>query len=202
MEPQSPYWFRRFERTDRPIIRYRELWGSDKRLELVASKDGDGKTGYVEIQPKLELGLVFTPAHITRDYASWPALSQIFASWHPGVLTGRDEFLIDIDKSMLEKRVEVYFDNSVTDAALKIRFPSIMQRTNRYDPTGTRAILLSRGTGPAEILRYCYRPMDMRWIYWDPDTKLLDEKRAKLRACLTNEKSYPRSKTKIVKVEV
>lgn len=26
--------------------------------------------------------------------------------------------------------------------------------------------------------RYCYRPFDVRWLYWEPDTKLLDEKRA------------------------
>ena len=26
--------------------------------------------------------------------------------------------------------------------------------------------------------RYAYRPFDTRWLYWDGDTKLLDEKRA------------------------
>ena len=23
----------------------------------------------------------------------------------------------------------------------------------------------------------CYRPFDLRWLYWEPETKLLDEKR-------------------------
>jgi len=27
------------------------------------------------------------------------------------------------------------------------------------------------------IVRYCYRPFDVRWLYWEPETKLLDEKR-------------------------
>jgi hypothetical protein len=39
--------------------------------------------------------------------------------------------------------------------------------------------LLARGS-PAHIVRYTYRPFDLRWVYWDPDTKLLDEKRADL----------------------
>jgi hypothetical protein len=26
-------------------------------------------------------------------------------------------------------------------------------------------------------VRYCYRPFDVRWLYWEPETKLLDEKR-------------------------
>ena len=25
---------------------------------------------------------------------------------------------------------------------------------------------------------FCYRPLDARWVYWEPETKLLDEKRA------------------------
>lgn len=28
------------------------------------------------------------------------------------------------------------------------------------------------------MLRYVYRPFDVRWLYWEPETKLLDEKRA------------------------
>jgi len=27
-------------------------------------------------------------------------------------------------------------------------------------------------------MRYTYRPFDVRWVYWEPETKLLDEKRA------------------------
>jgi hypothetical protein len=30
------------------------------------------------------------------------------------------------------------------------------------------------------IVRYCYRPFDVRWVYWEPETKLLDEKRQDL----------------------
>ncbi|WP_312915567.1 type ISP restriction/modification enzyme [Candidatus Competibacter phosphatis] len=28
------------------------------------------------------------------------------------------------------------------------------------------------------IVRYAYRPFDIRWLYWEPETKLLDEKRS------------------------
>jgi Type ISP C-terminal specificity domain len=27
-------------------------------------------------------------------------------------------------------------------------------------------------------VRYTYRPFDVRWLYWEPETKLLDEKRS------------------------
>ena len=42
-----------------------------------------------------------------------------------------------------------------------------------------RDALLARG-GPDEggFVRFAYRPFDNRWLYWEADTKLLDEKRA------------------------
>ena len=45
-----------------------------------------------------------------------------------------------------------------------------------------RDALLARG-GPDEggFVRFAYRPFDTRWLYWEKDTKLLDEKRAEYR---------------------
>lgn len=31
---------------------------------------------------------------------------------------------------------------------------------------------------PERLVRFCYRPFDSRWVYWEPETKLLDERRA------------------------
>ena len=44
---------------------------------------------------------------------------------------------------------------------------------------GVREALLARG-GPMEtgFVRHAYRPFDTRWLYWEAETKLLDEKRA------------------------
>ena len=54
-----------------------------------------------------------------------------------------------------------------------------MKSTARFNAHAVREALLKRG-GPSEdgFVRYAYRPFDNRWLYWDADTKLLDEKRA------------------------
>ena len=53
-----------------------------------------------------------------------------------------------------------------------------MQPRARYDPVAVRDALLSRGSPHAEgFVRYAYRPFDTRWLYWEPETKLLNEKR-------------------------
>ena len=42
--------------------------------------------------------------------------------------------------------------------------------------------LRGRGLLLQNVLRYAYRPFDLRWLYWEAETKLLDEKRADYRA--------------------
>ena len=57
-----------------------------------------------------------------------------------------------------------------------------MKTTARFDARAVRGALLKRG-GPDEagFIRFAYRPFDNRWLYWEKDTKLLDEKRADYR---------------------
>ena len=59
------------------------------------------------------------------------------------------------------------------------RYPSVMKTTARFDARAVREALLARG-GPDEFgfVRFSYRPFDNRWLYWEAETKLLDEKRA------------------------
>jgi hypothetical protein len=48
---------------------------------------------------------------------------------------------------------------------------------NRFDPVPTRNQLRKRGIAETHIVPYAYRPFDYRWLYWEPETKLLNEKR-------------------------
>ena len=52
-----------------------------------------------------------------------------------------------------------------------------MAKANRYEPIPTREYLRKRGFLPDSVMRYVYRPLDLRWLYWEPETKLLNEKR-------------------------
>ena len=53
-----------------------------------------------------------------------------------------------------------------------------MAAQQRFDPRAVRTELLKRGTSAGRIIPFAYRPFDVRWLYWEPTTKLLDEKRA------------------------
>ncbi len=58
--------------------------------------------------------------------------------------------------------------------------PSLMTPSARFDPVATRRLLHQRGIASGFFVRYGYRPFDDRFVFWHPETKLLDEKREDL----------------------
>jgi hypothetical protein len=122
--------------------------------------------------------LLFAGADVSAGYFTWPKLPELLPVSFPGVKTSRDEFLVAIDREALAARVDAYFDEATEDGAIKARYPCVMAASGRFDPLLTRRELLARGIKSENIILYAYRPFDLRWAYWDPDTKLLDEKRA------------------------
>jgi len=71
-----------------------------------------------------------------------------------------------------------YFDPTISDAKMCRIAPRAMESTARFNAETARSQLCKRGFLPQNIVRYHYRPFDVRWLYWEPETKLLDEKRA------------------------
>ena len=60
-----------------------------------------------------------------------------------------------------------------------------MNTVRHFDARSTRDILLRRG-GPtkAGFIKFAYRPFDTRWLYWEADTKLLNDKRSDFKSHL------------------
>jgi hypothetical protein len=163
--------------SSRSEIRFRHLWGKAKRAELLASLNKAPKDIYERITPLLEVGLPFMPTKMESVYFEWPLLTELFPVSFPGIKTSRDEFLVDVDKDALVKRLEQYFDPEVSHEEMKQIDPDVMEDSARFKARVVRAELCKRGFLKKNIVRYCYRPFDVRWLYWEPETKLLDEKR-------------------------
>lgn len=168
---------RRGETSGVPYIRFRNLWGVGKRAQLAAEAEETAAATYQDVTPALELGYPFAPATISADYLSWPKLPDLFPTSFPGVQTSRDDDLVDIDRPQLEARIKHYFDPAIPNAEIAREMPSLMKKTGRFDPVQVRTTLLNRGLLSENIVMFAYRPFDVRWLYWEPETKLLDEKR-------------------------
>lgn len=119
----------------------------------------------------------FIPAGIAGDYLTWPLLIELFPASFPGVKTSRDDVVVDIDHERLVQRMQQYFDAGVGHEEMRRIAPGAMESTARFEAEAVRDRLRRRGFLPESVVRYCYRPFDIRWLYWEPEAKLLDEKR-------------------------
>lgn len=159
------------------VIGFRNIWGAGKREALAATAEADPATLYESVAPTLPMRLQFMPFDVDPAYFEWPLLPSLLPVGFPGVKTSRDEFLVDVDRDALERRIERYLDPKTTDAEFAKSFPALVNTTERYNAAATRKALIERKYQLGQIVRYAYRPFDVRWAYWDPDTKLIDEKR-------------------------
>ena len=160
-------------------VGFRHLWGQSKHDELVATSESQPKDLYAGVAPLLSLGLPFADLAVSDGWQDWPALPDLFPASFPGVKTSRDGFLVDVDLDRLKQRVSDYFDVDLSHEEITRRYPSVMKATARFDARVVRDALLKRG-GPVEsgFVRHSYRPFDNRWLYWEAETKLVDERRA------------------------
>ncbi|MCC6625811.1 MAG: N-6 DNA methylase [Chloroflexi bacterium] len=159
-------------------VAFRHLWGTRKREELAATADQPDDRHYTIVTPPLALGLPFQPASVAGGYLDWPLLPDLLPTSFPGVKTSRDDMLVNIDRDRLAERMRDYLDPALSHEAARRLLPGLMTDSKRFPAEATRTTLLKRGFRAEQIVRYCYRPFDLRWLYWEPETKLLDEKRA------------------------
>ena len=153
--------------------------GARRQALLDSLEAPDIDTGYSPLECNIALGLPFKPMAVSDGWQEWPALPNLFPTSFPGVKTSRDGFLVDVDLDRLKQRIADYFNADLTHEEITRRYPGVMKSTARFNARAVRNALLKRGD-PADdgFVRYAYRPFDNRWLYWDADTKLLDEKRA------------------------
>ncbi|MDD5139179.1 MAG: N-6 DNA methylase [Verrucomicrobiales bacterium] len=159
------------------MIHFRHLWGKDKRGELLATLNAPSKKIYTRLKPPLEVGLPFLPMKTESGYYKWPLLTGLFPVSFPGVKTSRDEFLVDVEKDVLVERLEKYFDPEISHEEMRRIAPSVMEKSPQFKAERVRDELCKRGILKKNIIRFCYRPFDVRWLYWEPETNLLDRGR-------------------------
>ena len=172
-------------------VGFRHLWGQSKHVELVATSESQPKDLYTGVAPSLSLGLPFADLAVSGGWQDWPSLPDLFPMSFPGVKTSRDGFLVDVDLDRLKQRVADYFNAALSHEDIAHRHPGAMKSTARFNARAVRDALLKRGDPTKDgFVRYAYRPFDNRWLYWDADTKLLDEKRADYKSHVSEGNSW------------
>ena len=159
-------------------VGFRHLWGTAKPTELIETAEAEPGALYDSIEPNLPLGLPFFPTKVSEDWFDWPALLDLFPKFFPGVKSGRDSFVVDIDLDRLKARIADYFDESKSHDEINSSYKTAMRNPREYDARTVRDTLLRHG-GPIEshFIAYAFRPFDNRWLYWENRAKLVDRPR-------------------------
>ena len=159
-------------------VGFRHIWGQAKPKELTVTAEIEPSMLYEEIKPVLPLGLPYVRTAVSDEWFNWPSIPDLFSTFFPGVKTSRDRLLVDIGLDQLRMRIEDYFNATLSHEEVARRYPGIMKTTAEFNANSLRDNLLKCG-GPNEsgFIRYAYRPFDIRWLYWEADSDLLDRPR-------------------------
>jgi hypothetical protein len=154
-------------------VRYRELWGKEKRRELLASAyDPTLPDKYADSHPVAGNRFTFRASSGSAEYDSWPSLADL--SGVPplsGPQEGREKaFLVtDVDRAKLGV-IRAYLDPNKTDEEIQTLDPRLMKPASRFHPNEARRRILTAGIRFDErrVVPYTARPMDLQLAYLDP----------------------------------
>jgi len=177
-------------------IHYRDFWGkADAKRQAVldslemdtwsankkksAASTPEGPRNYETFFPAAANGWRFSPRGVGACDESWPSLDQLFPVSFQGVNPNRgiDDSLIDFDTDKLRERMRYYFESESFES-VRERYPVLTEQRARYDPKSTWTSLRNRTHfDPLKIVPYLLFPLDQRWIYYETEAKLLNERR-------------------------
>jgi hypothetical protein len=180
-------------------VLFREFWGraTGKRAALLeslemnawpekrkreASSRPEGPREYEQLQPSREGMWKLIPRSVVGGVEDWPALDELFPIAYQGVNPNRglQGSIIDIDRNALKKRMLDYF-SSLSFSELATRHPELCKGRARYEPKTLRERLHQvSGFCEKNVVPYVLFPMDLRWIYYETEGKLLNERRPEL----------------------
>ncbi|MGD0096940.1 MAG: type ISP restriction/modification enzyme [Terracidiphilus sp.] len=145
----------------RPSVAYADLWGMReiKTKQLI----GSGKPiPWMPLSPAPNnFFLVPKDFSSEEEYQTGWSISDAFSVWQNGLKTDRDELFFDLDKDVLDQRMRQFYGPKL---ALHFREQYQIVASSSYDIEARR---LATKFSNTNIRRCLYRPMDVRWLYYD-----------------------------------
>lgn len=153
------------------------LWGNQEHKYKVLMSDSVLRTTWSVVHPVSPMWFFVAKAKGEAEYSAFNSLASIFPVNSVGILTSRDDFVLDNSKSKLEIRIKDFFDLKISDSAL-------MKKYNIADNISI-PIHRARREGAFDknkIKLVNYRIFDKKYIYYSK--YLLHRKRAEVQSHL------------------
>jgi predicted helicase len=142
-----------------------EIWGlREKKYDWLESHELK-HTDWNEISPKAEFYL-FIPRdeRLLKQYEQWPKITDIFPVNCVGVVTSRDNFVIDADKEALKRRIRMFRDDNMPDEIIAMPF-KLKEKAN-WKIQKARETVRSDENWEDAFTKILYRPFDVQYVYY------------------------------------
>jgi len=146
-------------------IRHAELWGLRELKYDWLEKNDISTTKWTEIRPRSPFYL-FVPRDeaLLDSYQQYPKITDVFPVNVMGIQTHRDDFVIDLDKEALKRRIRMFRDKNLPNEILSQAF-GLVDRGG-WKLSERRKVVMDDGSWQEKIRQILYRPFDVRWIYY------------------------------------
>ena len=160
----------------RRCVCHADLWGERESKYRWLLEHGSLATEWAQLEPVPSFHL-FEPFNDTGTgaYYGWPAINEVMAVNVTGVVTARDDFVIDFDRETLRSRISDLRSKPLSDDAIRKKY-FVGKGSKKYPPGDSRGWKLPAARRKIREddqwdERYApvlYRPFDIRKMYYVP----------------------------------
>src|SRR3972149_2065815 len=146
-------------------ISHADLWGLREDKYNWLNKHDIKTTKWKKITPKSEFYL-FIPRDegLLKQYESYPKITDIFPTNSVGIVTARDNFVIDFDRNALKRRIAQFRDKNLPDDIIRQTF--LLKDTSQFKLGQAREKVMNEHDWEEAITKILYRPFDVQWIFY------------------------------------
>ena len=147
-------------------VYHAELWGSRKyKCDDWLLNNDIKTTKWQKLSPKSELYL-FIPMNekLLGNYNKYPKITEVFPVNSVGIVTSRDNFVIDFDKQALMRRIRMICNKNLPDEIIKQTFR--LNNKPNWKLSTARENIQEEEKWKEKTTKILYRPFDVRWIFY------------------------------------
>ncbi len=153
------------DKTESAKVHYSELWGMREGKYKVLSEKSVNDTEWDELEPHSPFYL-FVPMDEAEaeEYEKGWKVTDIFPVNSVGIVTARDEFVIDFDEANLRDRIKEFRDSSLSDDEIQYKFN--LKDTKAWNVTNARKAIKKDDNYEQAFTSCLYRPFDIRPLFY------------------------------------
>jgi predicted helicase len=153
------------ESKEKKTFSHSELWGL-REQKYKALQELDVKDVKWKILKPISPFYFFVPREekLLRRFQSYRSVPEIFPVNSVGIVTARDHFVVDFDKSSLRRRIEQFVNPSLDDALIAKTFD--LTDTGAWKLKTARKLVASDEERDSCYTQILYRPFDVRQLFY------------------------------------